>query len=132
MSRSDGAVTASDNGFVRVLLVDDEEIFRAVGRSLLEATPGFTLVGEAIDGEAALERVAVLRPDLVLMDCRMSPLDGIAASRRIVEARPGTAVLLMSVDGLSAEVLAGSGAIGFVRKQHLSPGRLERIWADRP
>ena len=123
-------MTASVNGLVRVLLVDDEEILRAVVRSLVEATPGFALVGEAVDGVAALERVAALRPDLVLMDNRMFPLDGIAACREVTERHPGTAVLVMSVDGVAAADLEGSGAIGFVRKQDLSPSRLRRIWSD--
>ena len=83
------------NARIRVVVVDDEEVFRAVGRSLIEATPEFTLVGEADSGECALERIAELSPDLVLMDYRMGPIDGIVATRAIVERHPGTAVVVM-------------------------------------
>jgi hypothetical protein len=60
----------------------------------------------------------------------MSPIDGIAATRTIVERHPGTAVNVMSADGIDEPLLAGSGAMGFVRKQDLSPRRLRQLWAD--
>jgi DNA-binding NarL/FixJ family response regulator len=56
---------------IRVLLVDDQQLIRLGFRMVLEAAPGVTVVGEAADGEAALEQVAALRPDVVLMDVRM-------------------------------------------------------------
>ena len=119
------------NARIRVVVVDDEEVFRAVGRSLIEATPEFTLVGEADSGEGALERIAELSPDLVLMDYRMGPIDGIAATRAIVERHPGTAVVVMSADGVDETILGESGAMAFVRKQDLSPRCLRQLWASR-
>lgn len=113
---------------MRVLVVDDEALFRDVGRSLVEATDGFVLAGEACSGEAALERVAELRPDLVVMDYRMGALDGIAATRLITERHPGTAVVLVSVSVLDDGALDGCGALAFVRKQDLSPARLREAW----
>jgi DNA-binding NarL/FixJ family response regulator len=125
-------VSANGNARIRVVVVDDEEVFRAVGRSLIEATPEFALVGEADSGEGALERIAELSPDLVLIDYRMGPIDGIAATRAIVERHPGTAVVVMSADGLDESMVCGCGALAFVRKQDLSPRRLRQLWADRP
>lgn len=113
---------------MRVLVVDDEALFRDVGRSLVEATDGFVLAGEACSGEAALDRVAELRPDLVVMDYRMGALDGIAATRLITERHPGTAVVLVSVSVLDDGALDGCGALAFVRKQDLSPARLREAW----
>ena len=123
-------VSSLGSGGARVVLVDDEELFRAVGRSLIEAIPDFILVGEADSGDGALRRVAELSPDLVLIDYRMSPTDGIAAAAIIVERHPGTAVIVMSADGIDESLLAGSGAMAFVRKQDLSPRRLCQLWAD--
>ena len=113
---------------VRVLVVDDDDGFRAIGRSLVQATAGFALAGEAGSGEEALESVAELRPDLVVMDYRMGELDGIAATRLIVERHPGTAVVLVSAAPLDEGELDGCGALAFVRKQELSPARLRGLW----
>lgn len=118
-------------GDVRVLVVDDEEVFRSVGRALVDATAGFVLAGEACSGETALERVAELSPDLVVMDYRMTGLDGIAATRLITERHPGTSVLLVSAGPLEDGALDGCGALAFVRKQHLSSKRLREVWTGR-
>jgi two-component system, NarL family, invasion response regulator UvrY len=120
-----------DQRQVRVLLVDDEPIFRDVGRSLVEATAGFVVAGEADSGEAALEAVAELRPDLVIMDRRMGGLDGISATRLITERHPGVAVVVVSVGPLEEGALDGCGALAFVRKQDLSPKLLRACWAQR-
>jgi DNA-binding NarL/FixJ family response regulator len=119
------------DGDVRVLIVDDEDMFCDVGRSLVQATDGFVLAGEARSGEAALERVAELLPDLVVMDYRMGALDGIAATRLITERHPGTSVVLVSAGALDDGALDGCGALAFVPKQDLSPARLREIWTGR-
>jgi DNA-binding NarL/FixJ family response regulator len=119
------------DGDVRVLIVDDEDVFRDAERSLVEATDGFVLAGEAHSGEAALERVAELRPDLVVMDYRMGALDGIAATRLITERHPGTSVVIVSAGALDDGALDGCGALAFVPKQDLSPARLREIWNGR-
>ncbi|MFD5075007.1 response regulator [Streptomyces sp. NPDC058371] len=68
---------------IRVLLADDQSLVRAGFKALLDAQPDIEVAGEAADGEEALGKVRVLRPDVVLMDIRMPRLDGLAATRRI-------------------------------------------------
>lgn len=70
---------------IGVFLADDEELIRAGLRAIIEAEPDLTVVGEAGDGAEALPLISKLRPDVVLMDVRMPAVDGIQATRRIVE-----------------------------------------------
>ncbi|HEV2780780.1 MAG TPA: response regulator transcription factor [Actinophytocola sp.] len=73
------------DGKTAVLLVDDEELIRAGLRAIIEAEPDLTVVGEAGDGAEVLPMVTRLRPDVVLMDVRMPAVDGIQASRHLVQ-----------------------------------------------
>ena len=73
---------------VRVALVDDHKMVRVGLRSLLESSPGFTVVGEAGDGREAVGMVGESSPDVVLMDLSMPDVDGIAATRSIVATHP--------------------------------------------
>jgi DNA-binding NarL/FixJ family response regulator len=79
-----------------VLLVDDHRGFRVVVRSLLDAEPGFEVVGEARDGEEAVELAGRLGPDLVVMDVRLPGITGMEATRRIVGRDPSVVVVLVS------------------------------------
>ncbi|GDY30867.1 DNA-binding response regulator [Gandjariella thermophila] len=102
---------------IRVLLVDDQELMRMGFRMVLDAQEDVEVVGEAGDGQAAVELADRLRPDIVLMDVRMPVLDGVAATQRITEA--GTAkVLVMTTFDLDEYALAAlrNGASGFLLK----------------
>ena len=79
---TDGAMT------IRVLLVDDERLIRAGLKAIIDAEPDLEVVGEAGDGSEVPGQVSRLRPDVVLMDVRMPRLDGIQATRRILDTVP--------------------------------------------
>jgi DNA-binding NarL/FixJ family response regulator len=102
---------------IRVLLVDDEELVRTGLRMILDAEPDITVVGDAVDGADAVSRVEALGPDVVLMDIRMPRMDGLEATRRIVE-RSGTKVVILTTFDLDEHVYAalGAGASGFLLK----------------
>src|SRR4051812_1247463 len=93
-------VSAQADSPVRVLTVDDHAAFRTVAREVVSATPGFTPVGEAPSGAAALDAIHQLRPALVIVDVRMPGMSGFELARRISEGYPETIVLLVSSDDL--------------------------------
>ncbi len=103
---------------VRVLLVDDQPLFREALGVLLGARDGLEVVGEAGDGADALRQVRALSPDVVLMDLRMPVLDGIAATRRLREEHPGVRVLALTTFDGDEEVFAAlrAGAVGYLLK----------------
>lgn len=115
---------------VRVLIVDDQLPFREASRMVVEMTDGFEVAGEAVNGEDAVEMVAALRPDLVLMDVQMPGVDGIEATRRIMHLDGAPRVLVMSThesESYAASAL-GAGAIGFLPKSMFSMDELEATW----
>jgi DNA-binding NarL/FixJ family response regulator len=105
-------------GLVRVLVVDDQTLFRSGLARLLAAQPGLQVVGEAGNGAEAMRLVQELEPDVVLMDIRMPEVDGIEATRRITRDRPSTRVLILTSFHTDAYVLEAlrSGACGYVLK----------------
>ena len=113
-----------------VLIVDDHPTFRASARMLLEAD-GFEVVGEAFDGEAALQSTSALSPDLVLLDVQLPGIDGFEVARRLrANDSPAAVVLVSSRESRDYGTLAHeSGALGFISKADLSGAALEALLA---
>lgn len=103
---------------IRVLLVDDQHLIRLGFRLVLEAESDIEVVAEAADGVQAVNETARLRPHVVLMDVRMPRLDGIAATRQIIEAHPATRVLVLTTFDLDEYAFGAlrAGASGFLLK----------------
>jgi DNA-binding NarL/FixJ family response regulator len=118
-------------GVVRVLLVDDQPLFREALGVLLGAHDGLEVVGEAGDGADALRQVEALAPDVVLMDLRMPVLDGIEATRRLRAARPAVRVLALTTFDGDEEVFAAlrAGALGYLLKDTSGERLVEAVFA---
>ena len=105
---------------IRVLIVDDQELVRTGFRLFLETQPGLAVVGEAGDGEEAIERVRELRPDVVLMDIRMPTMDGVEATAKLTSGaiEPAPRVLVLTTFDLDEYVFGAlrAGAAGFLLK----------------
>jgi DNA-binding NarL/FixJ family response regulator len=118
---------------IGVLIVDDQALFRRAASAVVRVTPGFTVVGEAESGEAAIEMVGSLSPSLVLMDINMPGINGIEATRRITAGHPGVMVLLLSTyqaDDLPDDAKS-SGYTAYVNKEEFGPAVLQTLWASR-
>ena len=104
-----------------VLIVDDHAAFRASARALLQAE-GFDVIGEATNGAEAVEAVAALRPQIVLLDIQLPDLDGLAVAEQLATAPdPPTVVLISSRDAAAyGPRLQGTPARGFIPKRGLS------------
>lgn len=103
---------------IRVFLVDDQAMVRAGFRMLVESQPDLTVVGEAGDGQEALDRLAGTGCDVVLMDVRMPRLDGVAATRELTARRDPPAVVVLTTFDLDEHVFAAirAGASAFLLK----------------
>ena len=103
---------------IRVLIADDQVLVRTGFRMILEIEPALEVVGEAADGDQAVELVRTLSPDVVLMDVRMPELDGIEATRRIRAAGSDVRVLVLTTFDLDEYVYDAlrAGASGFLLK----------------
>lgn len=111
---------------VRVLVVDDSPVMRTILISMLEETPGFTVVGQAADGQEAVHMTAELRPDVVTMDIRMPRLNGLEATRQIMTSTP-TPIVVVTTSIYEADLnvafsAVAAGALTVVEKpQGLDP-----------
>ncbi len=103
---------------IRILVADDHTLFRSGLRALFGSISDTEVVGEAATGEEAVTRAAELGPDVVLMDIQMPGINGIEATRRIVEASPGTGVVVVTMfkDDDSVFAAMRAGARGYVLK----------------
>jgi DNA-binding NarL/FixJ family response regulator len=103
---------------IRVAIADDQALVRSGFRMILEARPDVEVVGEAEDGEQAVELVRELEPDVLLLDVRMPNLDGIEATRRIVADGSSTRILILTTFDLDDYVhdAVRAGASGFLLK----------------
>jgi len=103
---------------VRVLVVDDQTLFRSGLTSLLGDDERVEVVGQAVDGGDAVKQVAKLKPDVVLMDIKMPNVDGIEATRQITELNPGSKVLILTTFETDSQVIQAlkAGASGYVLK----------------
>ncbi|HEX4754749.1 MAG TPA: response regulator transcription factor [Candidatus Dormibacteraeota bacterium] len=118
---------------VQVLIVDDQEPFRAVARTVVELTDGFEVVGEAENGEESVRMAHELHPSLVLMDVNLPGISGLEATRQIladVATRPVVVLVLSTYEaaeyGPQAEEV---GAACFIPKSEFSPERLVEAWS---
>jgi DNA-binding NarL/FixJ family response regulator len=116
---------------VRVLLVDDQALFREALGTLLGVRPEVRVVGEAANGAEALDRSAELAPDVVLMDLHMPVLDGIGATRRLRVEHPEVRVLALTTFDDDEDVFSAlrAGAVGYLLKDVPSDRLVEGILA---
>jgi len=116
---------------VRVLVVDDQTLFREALTTLLGVRDEVEMVGAVGDGAQALEAVALLRPDVVLMDLRMPVLDGVATTRRLAVEHPDVRVLVLTTFDGDEEVFPAlrAGAVGYLLKDATASRLVEAVQA---
>jgi DNA-binding NarL/FixJ family response regulator len=116
----------------RVLIVDDQEPFRLAARAVVEATDGFEVVGESETGEAGVQAARDLNPDLVLMDVNLPGIDGLEATRQILDGSDTVVVLLLSTyeEEEYGPRAAECGAAAYIPKSSFEPDRLAEAWAS--
>ncbi|WP_129628399.1 response regulator [Candidatus Oscillochloris fontis] len=103
---------------IRIMLVDDHAVVRSGLGAFLSVNPDLELVGEAEDGEQAIARAAILKPDVILMDLMMPVMDGVAATAAIKQQHPGIQIIALTSfqeEELVQNVLK-AGAIGYLMK----------------
>jgi two-component system NarL family response regulator len=115
----------------RILIVDDQTLFRSGLARLLEEDPRVEIVGQACDGIDAVKQITTLKPDVVLMDLKMPNLDGIEATRKIVTEYPEIKVLVLTTFDADSYVLQAlrAGASGYVLKNSQAAAIVSSILA---
>jgi DNA-binding NarL/FixJ family response regulator len=103
---------------IRIVLVDDQQLFRKGVRALLEAEDGFEVVGEAGDGAQGLQTVLATKPDVVMMDVQMPVCTGVEATRNIKAQRPETRVIMLTISDNDDDLFDAikAGADGYLLK----------------
>ena len=117
------------NQSIRVLVVDDQTIVRKGTIALLDQVQEIQVIGEAADGQAAIEQAEALRPDVVIMDLVMPHMDGIEAIRQIHTAHPEIHILALTSFATDAQVLPAirAGALGYFLKDANPEGLIQAI-----
>lgn len=120
-----------DGKVIRTLLVDDQVLYREAMRGLIERWPEYEVVGEASDGQEAVDLALYLEPDLILMDVRMPKMDGIAASRAILARKPDIPIVLLTVESDKSLVFGAlqSGVRGYLLKDTPARKLKDRLFA---
>jgi DNA-binding NarL/FixJ family response regulator len=115
----------------RVLVVDDQTLFRTGLTSLLAEDARVDVVGQAVDGAEAVKLAVKLKPDVVLMDIKMPNVDGLEATRQIVEQVPGAKVLILTTFETDSQVIQAlkAGASGYVLKDSSASAIISSIVA---
>ncbi|MBO0701796.1 MAG: response regulator transcription factor [Candidatus Dormibacteraeota bacterium] len=116
---------------VRIVVVDDQTLFRTGLARLLNEDQRIEVVGQAEDGARAVDMVGKLRPDVVLMDIKMPNLDGIEATRRMLASNPGTKVLILTGFDADTSIIQAlkAGAAGYVLKDAQAESIISSILA---
>ncbi|MBE0408144.1 MAG: response regulator transcription factor [Anaerolineales bacterium] len=116
---------------IRILIVDDQALFREGLNTLLSVQSDFEVIGEASNGEEAIRMAVSLNPDVILMDVRMPILDGVAATRRLRASKPDCRVIVLTTFDDDEYVFEGlrAGAVGYLLKDAASQKLFEAIRA---
>jgi DNA-binding NarL/FixJ family response regulator len=114
---------------IKVLIVDDHRLFAEALAAILATDDRFEVVGQAHDGEKAVELAAAEKPDVVLMDIQMPKLDGIEAAKRIKKKRRSAQVLMLTGSSSSADVARAreAGVAGYITKDRIASELLDAI-----
>lgn len=117
---------------LRVLLVDDQELFRDMARRMFSGSDDFEVIAEAEDGIEAVNVYPKLNPDLVLMDMQMARMNGLEATREILKWDPDARVVMTSMrsEPEYQRLAIDMGAVGFIPKRDLSVGSLRDILGE--
>jgi DNA-binding NarL/FixJ family response regulator len=116
---------------VRVMIVDDQAPFRMAARLVVESTDGFDVIGEAESGEDSIDLAKEVDPDLVLMDVNLPGINGLEATRSILDGADHRVVILLLSTYEESEFgprIAESGAAGFISKSAFEPDGLREAW----
>ncbi len=125
------SMATMDSDTIRILLVDDHTILREGLAAVLNAVPGFEVVGQAADGKTALASFNDLQPDVAIVDLRMSPMDGVELTKALREQNPNARVILLTTYDTDEEVFRGlrAGAASYLLKDVDSSRLAETIRA---